>query len=46
MIETTEQIRGAQRLGLSPKEIGPILKAYARSGRSRERGIEFLEARP
>ena len=44
VLETIELIRGAQRLGLSLGEIGPLLKIYA-SGPTREQSIQFMEDR-
>ena len=45
VLETIEKIRGAQRLGLSLKEIRPLLKAYDENPPSKEQTIAFLEAR-
>lgn len=45
ILDTIEKIRGAQRLGFSLKDIGPILKAYTERPPSKEQTIEFLEAR-
>ncbi|WP_042269893.1 MerR family DNA-binding protein [Paraburkholderia heleia] len=45
VLDTIEMIRGAQRLGFSLKEIGPLLKAYKKSPPSKEQAIKFLEAR-
>ncbi len=46
VLETIEHIRGAQQiLGLSLKEIGPLLKAVADRPPSKEETIEFLEKR-
>lgn len=44
-LDTIEMIRGAQRLGFSLKEIGPLLKAYKKSRPSKEQAVKFLEAR-
>jgi DNA-binding transcriptional MerR regulator len=46
VLETIEHIRGAQQiLGLSLKEIGPLLKAVADRPPTKEETIEFLEER-
>lgn len=45
VVDTIEKIRGAQRLGFSLKEIGLLLKAYRDTPPSKERTIDFLEAR-
>jgi DNA-binding transcriptional MerR regulator len=46
VLETIEQIRGAQQvLGLSLKEIGPLLKAVADRPPTKEETIAFLEER-
>lgn len=45
VLDTIEKIRGAQRLGLELKEIGPLLKAYHAGNHSEGRTIAFLEAR-
>jgi MerR family copper efflux transcriptional regulator len=46
VLETIEHIRGAQQiLGLSLKEIGPLLKAVADHPPTKEETIEFLEER-
>ncbi len=44
-LDTIENIRVAQYLGLSLKEIGPLLKAYAEGPPSEEQAVAFLEAR-
>jgi DNA-binding transcriptional MerR regulator len=38
-------VRQAQSLGFSLKEIGPILRAYAKNPPSREQTVRFLEDR-
>lgn len=45
VLDTIEKIRGAQRLGFSLKEIGPLLKIYAENPPSKERAVKFLTAR-
>lgn len=45
VLDTIEKVRGAQRLGFSLKEIGPLLKTYAEGPPSKEQAIELLEAR-
>jgi MerR family transcriptional regulator, copper efflux regulator len=45
VLETIEMIRQAQRLGLSLKEIGPLLKAYGSTPISAKQTIAFLEER-
>lgn len=45
VLDTIEKIRGAQRLGFSLKEIGPLLKMYAKSPPSKEQAVKFLQAR-
>lgn len=46
VLDDIEQIRGAQHfLGLSLKEIGPLLKAIADRPPTREQTVEFLEQR-
>ncbi len=45
VLETIENVRQAQRLGFSLKEIAPLLKTYGAARLSPEQTIEFLEAR-
>ena len=45
VLERIEQVRQAQQLGFTLKEIGPLLKAHAVGPISKEATIEFLEAR-
>lgn len=45
VLDTIEQIRNAQRLGFSLKEIAPLLKAYRDAPPSAEQTVTFLEAR-
>lgn len=45
VLDTIEQVRNAQRLGFSLKEIAPLLKAYRDAPPSAEQTVAFLEAR-
>lgn len=45
VLETIEQVRQAQRLGFSLKEIGPLLKAYGTANLTAEETVAFLEQR-
>jgi DNA-binding transcriptional MerR regulator len=45
VLETIEQVRQAQRLGFSLKEIGPLLKAHGSGGITLEETVSFLEDR-
>lgn len=45
VIETIEKIRAAQRLGLSLKEIGPLMKIYKETTPSKAEAVAFLQAR-
>ena len=45
VLETIEQIRQAQNLGFSLKEIEPLLKAYGSATLTAEQTIAFLEQR-
>jgi DNA-binding transcriptional MerR regulator len=45
VLETIEQVRQAQRLGFSLKEIGPLLKAYGTPNLTAEETVAFLEQR-
>jgi MerR family transcriptional regulator, copper efflux regulator len=45
VLETIEQVRQAQRLGFSLKEIVPLLQAYGSAKLTREQTVTFLEER-
>jgi len=45
VLETIEQVRQAQRLGFSLKEIRPLLKAYGTANLTAEETVAFLEQR-
>jgi DNA-binding transcriptional MerR regulator len=45
VLETIGQVRQAQNLGFSLKEIEPLLKAYGSATLTAEQTIEFLEQR-
>ena len=44
-VKRIEQVRQAQQLGLSLKEIGPLLDVYAERGATTAETITFLEER-
>ena len=45
VLDTIEQVRQAQNLGFSLKEIEPLLKAYGSATLTAEQTIDFLEQR-
>jgi DNA-binding transcriptional MerR regulator len=45
VLETIEQVRQAQNLGFSLKEIEPLLKAYGSATLTAEQTVDFLEQR-
>jgi DNA-binding transcriptional MerR regulator len=45
VLETIEQVRQAQRLGFSLKEIGPLLKAHGAARLTPVETVSFLEDR-
>jgi DNA-binding transcriptional MerR regulator len=45
VLKTIEMVRQAQRLGLSLKEIGPLLKAYGSAPLTAKKTVAFLEQR-
>lgn len=45
VLDTIEKVRGAQRLGFSLKEIGPLLKTYGDTPPSTEQTVALLEER-